>query len=181
MLEKENIELLIIEGINYLNSQLSSLEFKTKKINCTFKDYIKKYASLIVNERINNMLKNNEKNSYKKIIETFNQINSYMSSKITNKKENNKALLIVFSQYTSMLENNLKIDSNLEENFQDWCENGNVFFLFKDSEKYSEQFKKECMSLMKQAGKDLDNYTNILFKIYEEGKNRDEESEEEEL
>ena len=178
MPEKENIELLINEGINYLNSQLSNFKLKEKETNNTFKDYMEKTSP---NKEIYYKFKNSEENNYEKVIDTINQINSYMYNKKTDKEETNKALQIVFYQYTNMLESNLTIDSNLEESFRDWCENGDVFYLLEDSEKLSEPFKELCCNLMQQTEKDLDNYTNILSEIYEEEKGKNEESEEDEL
>ena len=178
MPEKENIELLINEGIKYLNSQLSNFKLKEKETNFTFKDYMEKTSP---NKEIYNILKNSKKNNNEKVIDTINQINSYMYNKKTDNEKTNKALQIVFYQYTNMLESNLTIDSNLEENFRNWCENGNVFYLLEDSEKLSEPVKELCCNLMEQTGKDLDNYTNILSEIYEEEKSKDEESKEDEL
>ena len=115
--DKDNIELLLYEGIEFLNSQIDRFELGNDNKNNTLKDYILKYSPLSTSERIDKMLKGEKKNIYEEVISVFNNINNFMYDKkeILNIKKmaTDKELQILFNEYTNMLESNLNFEDFL--------------------------------------------------------------------
>lgn len=182
--DKDNIELLLYEGIEFLNSQIDRFELGNDNKNNTLKDYILKYSPLSTSERIDKMLKGDKNNIYEEVISVFNNINNFMYDKkeILNIKKmaTVKELQILFNEYTNMLESNLNFE-DLDESFLGWCEGGEVFYTHEP--KISDHSIGICTLLMNHYAEKLDSFTYKLSEIYENEieKEKNEESEDEEL
>lgn len=163
---KENIELIINEGVDFLQNQIEALEVKTLTSN--YEGYVNRYSSSSSSERILKMKEDEElKALAEDIINTFNKINSYfqesknvfLSTNIT--LENIKDVLY---DYTYMLANNLSI-GDLKEDFIDWCENGTIYLNRVDEGILNKEQAEIEIKLMKYLANGLDEFTTKLADI----------------
>lgn len=177
----ENVELLINEGINFLQNQIECLDVENKNLKVSFNAYLKKYSPLDVYEIINKISENKE---IKEIINIFDDINTSFKNKyneLTNKNIYSKNIIKdVFYDYTYMLANNLDFNHDLSENFIDWCENGEIYKNRVDEGFLSEKDSIKEIELMKEVANTLDEFTFKLDTIYKHCKEykKIEESEE---
>lgn len=164
---KEDVKLLINEGIEFLDSTVGRLNASEKIQLKDFNEYIKRFSQVSVQERLDYFCNSEKTKEEAKIItETFNNIANYMKeqySNIYNKKITPKEFKVVCVQYINMLTNNLSLD-NLRESFSDWCEDGNVFYFDENLSKHSQGI---CCLVMKHLEEKLDSFTNILADTYE--------------
>lgn len=164
---KEDLELLIHEGIEFLDSTIGRLNASDKIQLKDFNEYIKRFSQVSVQKRLDYFC-NNEKT--KEIIGQFNSIANYMKEQyskhiygygnIVTKEE----FEIVCVQYVNMLTNNLQLN-DLRESFTGWCADGEVFY---NTPNLSEDSKSICCFVMKHLEEKLDSFTNTLADTYDE-------------
>lgn len=166
---KEELELLIEEGIDFLDSTVGRLRASDKIQLKDFEQYIRRFTPVIVKEKLDYFC-NSEKTKIQagKIIEQFNNIANYFkeqySKYINSKMITGQEFQIVCVQYINMLTNNLGL-GDLRESFIGWCENGDVFYTNKYLSEHSQGI---CCLVMKQLEEKLDSFTNRLADIHEE-------------
>ncbi len=168
---KEDVKLLINEGIEFLDSTVGRLNASEKIQLKDFNEYIKRFSQVSAQERLDYFCNSEKtKEEAKKITETFNSISNYLKEQHSKhlygygNMFTEKEFKIVCIQYINMLTNNLQLN-DLRESFIGWCEDGNVFYFDEDLSKDSQE---KCCILMKHLEEKLDSFTNTLADTYDE-------------
>lgn len=87
------------------------------------------------------------------------------------KIDKKKCLKLVIEQIENMLYSNKENIESIEENFNDWCENGNVFYYLTDKElsadkRINEKEKDFCIKYMNEIAPVVDTLTDKLLYTY---------------
>ena len=165
---KEDIKLLLSEGINFLEFKTEILDINNMNlINMKFEDYISNNIPLIASERITYMLNDTQFSSYvKNIVSIFNQINQFINDKYLlftkDKLVSIREFKDIFNEYCNMLKNNLELE-DFREMFIGWCEDGNIFYERAERKMITLHSAGIEVILMKELSQKLDKYTNKLY------------------
>lgn len=181
----ENIQLLIKEGINYLENKIELLDSDNKELkSIKFKEFIEKNVPLIGWEKIKKMSEDNQLSIYvKNIINTIDRLSLFISEKygeaIKDKLVNSNEFKEVFNEYCNMINNNIEL-GELHEMFEEWCADGEIFYDKAEKKLISNHSAGVEVLLMKHYSEKLDEFTKELcqnIEKIEECINKEEENE----
>lgn len=78
-----------------------------------------------------------------------------------------KNIDIIVINIINMINTNFPYKTDcIGEKFEDWCENGDVFF---NKDFFKEEDSKECEQIMKEIAPYVNKLTDKLYVLYEEG------------
>lgn len=78
-----------------------------------------------------------------------------------------KNIDIIVINIINMINTNFPYKTDcIGEKFEDWCENGDVFF---NKDFFKEEDSKECERIMKEIAPYVNKLTDKLYVLYEEG------------
>lgn len=181
----ESIELLMKEGINYLDSKIELLDSKNKYLqDMKFNEFIEKNASLIAGEEIRKLFINSRLSCYAlNITNIFDELSMFINEKyekaMQHKLASSKELKDIFKEYCNMLKKNIAI-GELHEMFEEWCADGEIFYSRVEEKKISNHSAGIEVLLMKHYSEQLDKFTEELCRNIEQiEKNVNEEEENE--
>lgn len=182
---KDNIKLIIGEGINYLESKIDLLDIDNKHLkDMKCKEYIEKNSPLIAVETISKMFDDSLLSSYiGNIFKIFDELSLFINEKyekaIQYKLVSSKELMDVFNEYCNMLKNSIEL-GNPHEMFQGWCAKGAIFYSRVEEKLISNHSAGIEVLLMKHYSERLDEFTEELsrnIKQIEKNMNEEEENE----
>ena len=79
-----------------------------------------------------------------------------------------KNIDIIAINIVNMISTNFPYKTDcIGEKFEDWCENGDVFY---NEEYFKEEDSKECEQIMKTVAPLVNQLTDKLYELYEKGK-----------